>query len=104
MDKKTNRTIKAYLKTVRQKFKGIEKAYLFGSYAKGNPNPESDIDLALVFRELDESDRFDIQVQLMVIAAQIDSRIEPHPISYNDFYSGNPFGVEIQKTGSEIIE
>jgi len=36
------------------------------------------------------------------LAAQIDSRIEPHPISHDDFDSGNPFVVEIKKTGIEV--
>jgi hypothetical protein len=36
------------------------------------------------------------------LAAQIDSRFEPHPISHDDFDSGNPFVVEIKKTGIEV--
>ena len=32
-----------------------EQIYLFGSYAWGNPRPESDIDLCLVFRELESN-------------------------------------------------
>jgi len=104
MDERINKTIKKYLKLSRDKYKGIEKAYLFGSYAKGHMNQNSDIDIALVFEELNELERFDIQVQLMIIAYHIDSRIEPHPISKDDFYSDNPFGVEIQRTGIEIME
>ena len=38
----------------------------------------------------------------MFLASQIDSRIEPHPISYDDFHSGNPFANEIRRTGIEI--
>ncbi|OQX75494.1 MAG: hypothetical protein B6D61_10260 [Bacteroidetes bacterium 4484_249] len=97
-----DRTIENYLRLIRKKYDGIEKAYLFGSYAKGKSNQDSDIDLALIFKDLDDLERFDIQVQLMLMAAQIDSRIEPHPISINDFNSGNPFVAEIQKTGIEI--
>ncbi len=52
-----------------------------------------DIDLALIFSDLDSSNRFDIQVQLMMLASQIDTRIEPHPISHDDFQSNNPFVV-----------
>jgi hypothetical protein len=40
----------------------------------------------------------------MLLASQIDTRIEPHPISHNDFHSDNPFVVEIKKTGFEILE
>lgn len=58
--------------------------------------------MALIIKELDDSWRFDTQVQLMLMASKIDSGIEPHPISLDDFYSGNPFVREIQKTGMEL--
>ncbi len=103
MDKAINLSIVNYIKLIREKYADIEKAYLFGSFAKGKSNQDSDIDLALIFKNMDGSKRFDIQVQLMLLALQIDSRIEPHPISYDDFYSGNPFVVEIQKTGIEVF-
>lgn len=102
MDKTISSAIEGYLKLSKEKYSEIVKAYLFGSFAKGKSTPDSDIDIALVFRKLDESKRFNIQVQLMLLASKIDSRIEPHPISNEDFLSGNPFVVEIQRTGIEI--
>jgi predicted nucleotidyltransferase len=99
MDKNTDLAVTKYLELIKEKFPDIESAYLFGSYAKGKSTDDSDIDLALIFKNLDDSKRFDIQVQLMLLAAKIDSRIEPHPISLEDFNSGNPFVVEIKKTG-----
>ena len=102
MDKNIDSTIAKYLDLIKKQFTDIEKVYLFGSYAKGKSTEDSDIDVALIFSNLDDSKRFDIQVQLMMLAAQIDSRIEPHPISHADFDSGNPFVIEIKKTGIEI--
>ncbi|MGQ1946623.1 nucleotidyltransferase domain-containing protein [Geofilum sp. OHC36d9] len=102
MDKNIDITIGKYLDLIKAKFSDIESVYLFGSYAKGKSTDDSDIDVALIFTSLDDSRRFDIQVQLMLLAAQIDSRIEPHPISHDDFNSGNPFVVEIKKTGIEV--
>ena len=102
MDKNIDTAIAKYLDLIKVKFADIEKVYLFGSYAKGKSTEDSDIDVALIFTNLDDSKRFDIQVQLMLLAAQIDSRIEPHPISHDDFDSGNPFVVEIKKTGIEV--
>jgi predicted nucleotidyltransferase len=102
MDKNIDSTIAKYLDLIKENFSDIERVYLFGSYAKGKSTDDSDIDVALIFRNLDDSKRFDIQVQLMMLAAQIDSRIEPHPISHDDFNSGNPFVVEIKKTGIEV--
>ena len=104
MDKATNKTITDYIKLIQQEYPDFVSVYVFGSYARGNSNQDSDIDLALIFRNLDDSERFDIQVQLMLLASQIDTRIEPHPISYNDFHSDNPFVVEIKKTGFKILE
>ncbi len=102
MDSGINGKISSYLKLIRQSFSEYEKAYLFGSYVKGKSTNDSDIDLALIFRHLDDSDRFDTQVQLMLLAAKVDSRIEPHPISSSDFKTGNPFVNEIKETGIEI--
>lgn len=103
MDKRINNTIERYIKLISSEYANIEKVYLFGSHVKGNSYQDSDIDVALVFKELDDSKRFDIQVQLMILASQIDTRIEPHPISHHDFYSENPFAIEIRRTGIEII-
>lgn len=72
------------------------------TYAKNKERPESDIDIALIINNLSDSDKFDTQVQLMLLAAKFDSRIEPHPISNQDFISNNPFPNEIKKTGIEI--
>jgi uncharacterized protein len=102
MDKNIDIIVAKYLDLIKGEFSDIENVYIFGSYAKGKSTDDSDIDLALIFKNLDDSKRFDIQVRLMLLAAKIDSRIEPHPISYEDFNSGNPFVVEIKKTGIEI--
>jgi len=102
LDKNIDTTIAKYLELIKEKYSDIERVFLFGSYAKGKSTDDSDIDVALIFSNLDDTKRFDIQVQLMMLAAQIDSRIEPHPISHNDFYSGNPFVAEIKKTGIEV--
>ncbi|MBP9995524.1 MAG: nucleotidyltransferase domain-containing protein [bacterium] len=41
------------LKTIREFFKTqpIEKAWIFGSYARGEETPESDVDILVVFDE-----------------------------------------------------
>ena len=38
----------------------------------------------------------------MMLASEIDTRIEPYPISKQDLISNNPFATEIYKTGIEI--
>lgn len=103
MDKKTDSAIKQFISTVASQMPGFVTAYLFGSFAKNNQGTDSDIDIALIIDNLKDSDKFDTQVQLMLLASQFDIRIEPHPISKQDLISGNPFVNEIRKTGIEII-
>lgn len=102
MDIGTNKIIGDYISTIAKQNNQLEKVYLFGSYAKQTDNPSSDIDIALIINDLGGDEKFDLQVQLMLIASDFDLRIEPHPISSNDFNSENPFVVEIKRTGIEI--
>lgn len=74
---------------------------LFGSYAKGNFNEDSDIDIAVVFK--DYSNLIDMQLELMRLMRKIDSRIEPHPFRESEFELSNPIVNEILKYGQEII-
>lgn len=73
---------------------------LFGSYAKGNFNDDSDIDIAVVFK--DYSNLIDMQLELMRIRRKIDNRIEPHPFRESEFELSNPIVNEILKYGQEI--
>jgi predicted nucleotidyltransferase len=102
MDKGITRTIEKYIDSVARQKTGLISAYVFGSYAKDQQRDESDIDIALVIDNLPDKDRFDTQVKLMILASQIDTRIEPHPISKEEFISNNPFAIEIRKTGIEL--
>jgi predicted nucleotidyltransferase len=99
MDKKTDSLIKQYVSAVVNQTPGAVTAYLLGSYAKNKQREDSDIDIAFVFNELADTERFDLQVRLLLLASKYDSRIEPHPIALHDINSGNPFAVEIEKTG-----
>jgi predicted nucleotidyltransferase len=103
MDKKIDQSITSYLELIKKSYGNLETAYLFGSYVKGNFSDDSDIDIALNFKDLDNSKRFDLQVLLMILATQFDSRIEPHPISHQDFSSGNAFALKIRRTGIELL-
>jgi predicted nucleotidyltransferase len=102
MDKGITRTLEQYIDTVARQQPGLISAYVFGSYAKNKQRDESDIDIALVIDNLLDNERFDTQVRLMMLASQIDTRIEPHPISKEDLISNNPFSVEIRNTGIEL--
>jgi predicted nucleotidyltransferase len=102
MDKRTDNAIREYVTSVASSTPGFITAYLFGSYAKNKQTKDSDIDIAFVFDTVKDSEIFDLQVQLMLLASKFDIRIEPHPFSQQDLSSGNPFVYEIKKTGIEI--
>ena len=90
---------KRYIQSIPENME-LKKAYLFGSYANGNEHIDSDIDIALVIGKMD--DFFSVQMQLMRLRRSIDLRIEPHPISEEDFNGQNPFAYEIEMTGIEL--
>ena len=93
-------TAKRYIRIIPESME-LKKASLFGSYAKGNQNIDSDIDIAVVVGKMD--DFFSIQMELMRLRRTVDLRIEPHPIWEGDFNIQNPFAFEIQNTGIELI-
>lgn len=80
----------------------LERAYLFGSFAKGNFNEYSDIDVALisdVFSGFAYEDRSLIS-NISILNDYIN--IEPVTLSKETFNTSNPFINEILETGIEI--
>ncbi|MGV8828729.1 MAG: nucleotidyltransferase domain-containing protein [Breznakibacter sp.] len=78
----------------------FDKIYLFGSYAKNNYREDSDIDVAIVVKQMD-GDFFTINPLLWKLRRQIDDRIEPILIE-SDFDDAG-FISEIQKHAIEIV-
>lgn len=79
----------------------IEKAIVFGSYAKGKENKWSDIDVALVSKEF-TGVRFYDRKRVNSYLIKIDSRIEPHPFKSDDFTKDDFFVEQILREGIEI--
>jgi predicted nucleotidyltransferase len=88
-----------YIDSVGKKYQ-IENAILFGSFAVGKEHPDSDIDLAIVFKYVD--DIIDRQIELLNLRSDDDLLIEPHPFILSDFNSSNPIVAEILKNGIEL--
>ncbi|MDR1744078.1 MAG: nucleotidyltransferase domain-containing protein [Dysgonamonadaceae bacterium] len=74
----------------------IDHVYLFGSYAKGNPHKDSDIDVAFVVKDWN-GEFFDVMPLILKLTETVDMRIEPHVIVPQEDYAG--FLDEIQRTG-----
>jgi len=100
MDKREALNIaQKYIFNVNRKF-NVERAYLFGSFAKGTQNSDSDIDLAIVFKNVD--DIIEMQIMLLQLRSEDDLLIEPHPFLQSDFNFSNPMVAEILKDGIEL--
>ena len=100
-ESKADEIAEQYVAFIKKRHPGIKKLFLFGSCARGVPNPDSDIDLAIIFENL--SDTFDMQVHLMKLRRRFDNRIEPHPFRESDFDLSNPLAREILTTGREVL-
>jgi len=92
--------VKKYIDFLRVNKYDIQKAFIFGSYVNEKFHEDSDIDLAIVFKNLSNS--FTMQIQLMKLSRKFDTRIEPHPFDESDFDSSNPFAKEILTKGIQI--
>ena len=82
--------ISAYVEKLRAQDVKIWRLYLYGSFASGAYDNDSDIDLA-IFLDCGELDGFAEDVQLMKLRRGIDLRIEPHAFARSDFDTTNPF-------------
>ncbi len=97
----TFQIVKDYLNFLKRKDYKIEKAYIFGSYAKGKFDEDSDIDLAIILKDLKNG--YLMQIDLMKLSRKFDSRIEPHPFDEDDFvHPSIPIVKEILQSGIEV--
>lgn len=93
---------KNFVKKVQADGLTVDKAFLFGSYAKGEQKKYSDIDICIVSPQLGK-DFVSEMVRLQGIAHRVDIRIEAipfHPDRLNDPYDS--LASEIRKYGISI--
>lgn len=95
-----NEIINHFLEMIRKDIT-IDQAYLFGSYAKGTSNENSDIDLAVVSKDF-EGIRFYDRKKLAKYLIKANFDIELHPFKTEDFTADDPLVAEILKTGLRI--
>lgn len=100
IDEEIMKTIQKYIEKISQYYK-IEAIILFGSYAKGTYNEDSDIDIAII--SSDFSDIIEDGAKLIGLTWKIDTRIEPHPITKIDYEKiSTPFIEEVINTGLKV--
>ena len=82
----------------------VEKTFLYGSYAKGNQGPDSDIDIAVVIDMSDHLKRIEVTSRLMHLAGEVDTAIEPKCVFLDEYKNCDKASIlyEILKTAIEI--
>jgi predicted nucleotidyltransferase len=97
-------SIEGYISDVK-KAMPIDKVYLYGSYAKGNPAKQSDVDICFFSRSFENKRTVDILTELLGLTlAYTDVFIEPRAFPLSELENDNPFVKEIVRTGQEIIQ
>ena len=99
---KVTAVIKRFINELEKNNIPVKEAMLFGSYARGNYNEWSDIDLALV-SDAFEGDRFLDRNKIRRIKLEISCDLEPIPYRPEDFTSDDPFVKKIIETGMRIV-
>jgi len=94
--------IEKYLVLLNDNNIQLRNAYLFGSYAKGNFNEWSDIDIALI-SDTFEGIRIKDRDKIRGITLSVSSNIEVLPFNPKDFSLENPLAKEIIETGIRLV-
>lgn len=94
--------VQSFLEKLRLKGFQISKAYIFGSYAKGQEDRWSDIDVAVISPQIG-NDRFEERIRLTELAMSIDDRIEPLPFNPDSFSDDDPFVVRQIKAEGVVV-
>lgn len=90
---------KTYVRLVKEAGITVDKAYLFGSYAKGKVWEGSDIDICVV-SDVFGRDYWAEKKRLNHIALQIDPKIEPVAYSPGDFQNKyDALAAEVKRFG-----
>jgi predicted nucleotidyltransferase len=95
--------LRKYLDLLRFNGLTINKAILYGSFARDEANEESDIDVMLVSEMFDTDDDY-IVSKPWLYTTDIDHRIEPYSVGLKKFESGefSPILDVIEQEGIEI--
>ena len=96
------RDVRRYIAELRKNGIPVQRAMLFGSWARGAGREESDVDVALISNVF-TGDRFQDRRKIIPLRRKINNRIEPMPFDPRTFDRGGNLVDEIIKHGEEII-
>jgi len=94
---------KQYADNVRRAMP-VDKVMLFGSYAKGTADEQSDVDICFFLDNYGGKGRREILKELLWLMNGYDSAyFEPIVFETSELENDNPFVKEILRTGKEIL-
>ena len=102
-DETINTIIQQYIADVK-KVMPIDKVFLYGSYAKGTQQINSDIDICFFSQAFESQRNLDVLTELFYLKIKYDKYllIEPNAFPTSELNNDNPFVKEILRTGREI--
>jgi predicted nucleotidyltransferase len=82
----------------------VEKAILFGSYAKGYASEWSDVDVCFFLKDYNGKQRYEIIAELINLGGKYrEVPFEPLVFQISELENGNPFVREIVSTGIDLL-
>ncbi|MBN1283202.1 MAG: nucleotidyltransferase domain-containing protein [Proteobacteria bacterium] len=98
------RIVKLYIDALKRRVR-IQRVILFGSYARGNPRPWSDIDLVVISPDFHGGTEDD-HLLLAEVARHITPQIEALPYLPDDFLDcdSRSFEADILRSGKVIYD
>ena len=101
--KEMNRIARLFVEDVNQVMP-LDKAVLFGSYAKGNATDASDMDICFFLKDYNGKQRVEIIAELIGMGGKYtDVAFEPLVFESSELYNNNPFIREILTSGVELL-
>jgi len=82
LDSEIIEIINQYIAEIKKHYR-LDYVFLFGSFANGTPHADSDIDIAIISSDI--KGVYGERLNFMRFTRKIDLRIEPHPISIEDY-------------------
>lgn len=69
--------VREFKRVIRPRYQAEPKVYLYGSYAKGHPTPDSDIDVAVIVPEPEITNHWEQSADLWGDIRKVSVLIEP---------------------------
>ena len=95
--------LRQYVAVLNSHGLNVDKAFLFGSYARNEQHSDSDIDVLLLSHNFDRQNMNE-KVKPWLYRRGIDIRIEPYTVGYDQFYAEDESLIVsvVRKEGVEI--